>query len=81
VASKTAPPQDAKMPLMTPEQRFRRAARRYRDAEAKADEARAELRAAMLEARNAGLTLAAMAQVLGVSRQRAQQQMRAAERG
>jgi exonuclease VII small subunit len=50
--------------------RFQRAANRYRKAEETMESARAELRAAMAEAQEEGVTLQAMADTLGVSRQR-----------
>lgn len=55
---------------VTPERKFKRAAARYRAAEHRLSEAREELHTAMVEARAAGMTLDAMASVLGVSRQR-----------
>jgi DNA-binding XRE family transcriptional regulator len=52
------------------EQRLRRAVTRSRNADAAQAEARAELRAAIREAREAGMTLDAIAAIVGVSRQR-----------
>jgi len=52
------------------EQRLRRAVTRSRKADAAQAEARAELRAAIKEARDAGMTLDAIAAIVGVSRQR-----------
>jgi hypothetical protein len=52
------------------EQRLRRAVTRSQKADAAQAEARAELRAAIKEARDAGMTLDAIAAIVGVSRQR-----------
>jgi transcriptional/translational regulatory protein YebC/TACO1 len=52
------------------EQRLRRAVTRSRKADAAQAEARAELRAAIKEAREADMTLDHIAAIVGVSRQR-----------
>jgi AraC-like DNA-binding protein len=53
--------------------RLQRLSERLTDADAKADTLRVQLRQEMVEAREAGVTISAMARALGVSRQRVQQ--------
>jgi hypothetical protein len=52
------------------ETQLARAAKRYRDAQARLEDERAALQAALVDARAAGMTLDAIGAVLGVSRQR-----------
>jgi hypothetical protein len=53
--------------------RLQRLSVKLREADAKADAIRGELRDAMLAARDAGATVSGIARALGVSRQRVQQ--------
>jgi DNA-binding XRE family transcriptional regulator len=55
---------------VTEEADFRRAAARYRKTKAQHEDSTQALHAAMRAARDAGMTLSAMADAIGVSRQR-----------
>jgi DNA invertase Pin-like site-specific DNA recombinase len=54
-------------------QRLQRLAQRVTEADTRADELRAQLRQELADARAAGISIAAIARALGVSRQRVQQ--------
>jgi DNA-directed RNA polymerase specialized sigma subunit len=56
--------------------KLQRLSERLRDADAKADTIRAELREEIARAREAGVTIAAIAKALKVTRQRVQQLLR-----
>jgi hypothetical protein len=56
--------------------RLERATKRYRSAQSTLDEARVELHAAMVQAREEGMTLDGMGRVIGVSRQRVLRMLR-----
>jgi hypothetical protein len=51
---------------------LQRASRRVRDTESRLNAQRDDLRGAILDARNAGVTISEIARVVGISRQRAQ---------
>lgn len=61
---------------MSSESDFRKAAKAYRAAQAQLERRREELTAAMEAARAEGMTLASMADELGVTRQRVMQMLR-----
>jgi polysaccharide deacetylase 2 family uncharacterized protein YibQ len=56
--------------------RLQRLAQRLRDADLKADAIRAQLREELQQARNAGVSVSAIARALDVSRQRIQQMLK-----